>query len=213
MVATMAFVSISPAVAQGTATPTADFADPSGIYGRIYAANPDALFPEATPGADAVATPPIIAVVQAYEFGSDEDAEASFESVSETVNEQITQGTSTEFQQTDVDDLGDQGIQSTGTVDASGFEVPLTTLVVREGNIIFLAAAGTLDDSSADAANAFMEHMLNEESGDSAVEFNEDGTSTGGIFDVFPTVDDDVIQGMTVNGDTFTQPHSATPES
>lgn len=213
LIAMLAFPSVIPAVAQDTATPRADLVDPVALYGRLYAANPDDLFPEATPGAEPAATPPLVAVVQAYEYESDEDAESSFESVNQVFIEQISSSSNAEFEVVDVDDLGDEAVQSTGTIDASGFEVPLTTMLVRQDNIIFMAATGTLDESSGEAAGAFMDHMLNAEVSDSTVEFNADGTSTGGIFDVFPSEGDDVMRGMTISADTFAKADSATPES
>ena len=46
------------------------------------------------------------------------------------------------------------------------------------------------------------------------ITFNEDGTSTGGLWDIFPASDDEAIQGLTNGGDEIIFPEDeSTPEA
>jgi|GEM_PF-1668798 len=210
LVALMMLGAIMPASAQmdstpeSNASPSSDLSDinePDAIYGRFFMADTNAMTTDATPATDMEGMPPIVAIVQVYEFASDEDAEAALEPLNQALIEEIG---ATDAETENVDDLGNMAVRSSGTVDESGIQANLTSLSVQQDNLVYVTVVGTMDDSSADVATDIADHMLNTEPGDAEVVFNMDGTSTGGYFDVFPVEGDDLVQGMTVSEDMYT---------
>jgi len=221
LVAMMMFGAIAPAAAQmdstpaSEASPSADFSDlnePDAIYGRFYMLDTDTLTGAgATPSVDLSSMPPIVAIVQVYEFATDDDAASAVKLLNQKLNEEI--GTKN-VQSEDVENLGDMAVQSSGAVAESGIKTNLTTITVQQDNVVYVSVVGTFGDSSADVATSLVEHMMKTDPGDAKVMFSDDGTSTGGYFDVFPTEGDDLVQGMIVSEDMYSGANAeATPTS
>lgn len=90
----------------------------------------------------------------------------------------------------DVDNIGDEAMGFAGPAEGMNYEM----LIIRDGNFIFVVVGlgETVAEGSMDDLGKF---MVDAEPVDTEVQFSEDGTSTGGFFDMLPTADDDVIAG------------------
>lgn len=93
----------------------------------------------------------------------------------------------------DVDGIGDQAIEISGEADISG-ETPTGMLAVQDGNWMFIVI--TLGDATPGIGDDIAKFMVDAEPSDAEVVFAEDGTSTGGFFDMLPQDDDTVLEGL-----------------
>lgn len=202
MAAAMALAVVSPATAQ---TPGADpeqalneIAPEATVYGRTYEADMSG-----TP--DPASAMPVMAIVQAYQLSDAETAAEAFPHVEQLMKDELEPTIGTELTTEEVDDLGDQATMSTAEVDQNGITATIALLIVQQDDMIFLSASVGMNGPADGTATDFMTFMLDGEAGDTeAVEFVEDGTSTGGYFEVFPTAEDtDVLQGLMVSGDMY----------
>lgn len=115
------------------------------------------------------------------------------------------------FNVADVDGIGDQAIEVTGEADVSG-PTPTTMLALQADNYLFIVIY--LGDDTPGAADDFGTFLADAEPVDTDVEFSDDGTSTGGFFDMLPQEGDPIIEGMMpmMDSDLFGSTTS-TPES
>lgn len=193
----------SSAVAQ---TPSADnpvdtlneIASEVSLYGRSYEADMSG-----TPSASDEM--PILAIIQAYEFADAETAAEAFPYVEQLMKDELEPIIGSELESEDVEDLGDTATLSTAELEQSGMTISLALLMVQQDEVIYLSATGTMNGPADELSNEFMTFMLDGEPGDADdVEFMEDGASTGGYFDVFPTEEDtDIVQGLQVTEDMY----------
>ncbi|MCA9833536.1 MAG: hypothetical protein KC435_06310 [Thermomicrobiales bacterium] len=110
---------------------------------------------------------------------------------------------------TDIAISDDPAIEAIGTADFSGTSMPMTLLAVQsDENIFMVINLGVAESQSADALGGF---LADAEAVDTEVEFNADGTSTGGFFDMLPQDGDKEIEGLAPSMDTDFLNSSATP--
>lgn len=93
----------------------------------------------------------------------------------------------------DVDGMGDQAIEISGEADIDG-ATPTGMIAVQDGEFIFLVI--TLGDSTPGVGDAMATFMVDAEPSDAEVVFAEDGTSTGGFYDMLPQDGDTEIEGL-----------------
>jgi hypothetical protein len=205
-----------------------DLDDLSGLQsgvGRYYyydfSAMMDAM---STPGAEMPDMPPLSGLsVAVLKFDGDDNAEGGFDrlyeelakSANESLNEDMGDGTPVAPQsvdENDVDDIGDQAKSISATVEDEE-EGPTVSyaLLARDGDtVILIAASGAADPSQ--SAQDLAKGMVDRDSGDGDGTFNEDGTSTGGLWDRFPANDDPALGGLLNGGDEILFPFG-TPEA
>lgn len=100
-------------------------------------------------------------------------------------------------------------IEAIGSTVISGTSMDMTLLAVQSDNYVFMvinlgvAESGTADD--------FAGFLTDAKPSDAEVVFNEDGTSTGGFFDLLPQDGDKEIKGLAPSLDTDFLETSATP--
>lgn len=190
----------STAVAQ-EATPPLDPGDIEGLvsgYGRTYIADIESLM--ATPEAlENLAIEDIslsgLAMVMTFE---DEDiASDAFSDFSDEFAEGFMEGSEMQAEPSEIDDLGNQAIEYYGETEVDETTVaPSSMIIVQEGEYIYVAMILGGTDVS-ESSRALAEHLLEAEIPDTEVEFNADGTSTGGVYDIMPNAENaDVVQGM-----------------
>jgi hypothetical protein len=185
------------AVAQ---TPTAEealdaIASDVTIYGRSYETSM-----VGTP--EAGAEMPVMAIVQAYQMDDAGVATEAFPYVEQLMKSELEPLIGTELKTETVEDLGDAAALSTAEVDRNGTTVSIALLIVQKDEMIFLSAGVTMNSPADPTATSFMTFLQEGKAGDaSAVEFNEDGTSTGGFFDAFPAEKD--LDGLKITKDMY----------
>lgn len=109
---------------------------------------------------------------------------------------------SEDAEQVEIERLGDEAVGYSFIKDG----IPVTVAVVLEDDLLVVVAATNSTDL--EDSTSVVEYMLDQEMSDDPAELNEDGTSTGGVFDIMPPAGHDVVHGMETGEDG-----SLTPES
>lgn len=205
-------MSIMPAAAQDVSMDDmSEYGLESG-YMRIYMADPASA---STPTADLLGV-----MVAGFQFDSADSAETAFEDFTcgfaggfmGVDDVQDCDGlTEAGLTVSDVDGMGDQAIEITGEADIAG-PTPVTLLSIQSENHLFLVITlGSDEPGSSDAMGKF---LADAEPVDTEVEFNEDGTSTGGFYDMLPQEGDPELDGLMPMSDmNFFGDEAGTPAS
>ena len=188
-------LAIMPAAAQDVSLDDASEFGLEGGYMRMYMADPAA---EATPSPDLLGV-----MVAGFQFDSADSAESAFEEFScgfaggfmgaadaedcagladagFTVNE-------------DLEINGDKAIEITGEANVGG-PTPVTLLSIQSDNHLFMVIVlGVAEEGAGDVMGGY---LADAEPVDTEVEFSDDGTSTGGFFDMLQQEGDAEIEGL-----------------
>lgn len=182
-----------------------DFDGFQALANRFYIHDPRALEEIVSSGDIAPEDyPPVMAIVMVMVFDTDEHAGAAFVPYSELMAGSV----SGEMEQSATPEPrgapGEDTLVFRAVDDADGYPVDVTTITVREGEVIYLALAMTANGTSGDLSGDLMTFMLERVPGEDDVDFDEAGGSTGGPFALFPTEDDvGLLRGMDVQSDQY----------
>lgn len=165
-------------------------------YARMYIADIEALM--STPGAmDSMEGLSLSGMAAVFTFEDDGAASDAFGDFSAEFAKSFLEGAEVEAEETEIDDLGDQAVQYTGeaTVDEAT-TAPSSMIIVQQGEHIYVSFILGGEDVEG-LTRGLAEHMMEGEIGDEDVVVVEEGTSTGGAFEVMPGADEaDVVAGM-----------------
>lgn len=186
-------LAVIPAAAQSVTSDDASEIGMESGFMRVYMADPSA----------ATADSEVLGVMVAgFEFDEASTAEDSFEEFScgfaggfmgtEDVSN-CDDLADAGFTVSDVDGIGDQAIEVTGEADISG-PTPVTMLAVQSDNYLFVVI--TLGTDEAGASDDMAKFIADADPSDAEVEFSEDGTSTGGFYDMLPQEGDAEVEGL-----------------
>jgi hypothetical protein len=191
--------------------------------GRFYYGDYSAMFDTmSTPGATMSGDMLLGVSIGVFEFDNDDHAKDAVDKLVDEAKKSFESGemedmgtpvAAGEIKEEDVDDIGDDAKGLSVTVDDEGMQMTDYLLLVRDGNrLLFLAGNGTGDVTG--QINNIAKGMADRDPGDGDGTFNEDGTSTGGLWDIFPASDDEAIKGLTNGGDEVIFPEDeGTPEA
>jgi hypothetical protein len=180
--------------------PTFDPSEAEGLesaYARMYMMDFEALLasPEAAAELD-LESMPFYAFLAVFTFEEEDMASENFEVFAEEFANGFFGESTTEPEMTEVDGLGEQAVEYVGELEVDETQAaPTSVLMVQDGeNMLISVVSGGQDVS--DISTGYMEFMLDGEVG-AEVELVEDGTSTGGAFDLMPTIEDtEVLNGL-----------------
>lgn len=203
-------LAVMPAAAQDVTMDDASEFGLEGGYMRMYMADP---------ASEATISPDLLGVMVAgFNFDSADSADAAFEDFScgfaggfmGAADAEDCDGLAEAgFTVSDVEGIGDKAIEITGEADIAG-PTPVTLLSIQSENHLFMVI--TLGSSEAGSSDAIGKFLAEAEPVDTEVEFNEDGTSTGGFFDMLPQEGDAEIEGMMPVSDmNFFEDAASTP--
>jgi hypothetical protein len=203
----IALPGVQPVSAESGQTPAApeDFEGFQLLANRFYIHDPEALEEIVTADdASPEAFPPVMALVMVMLFETEEHAEAAFVPYSElmagTVSGELQHSATPEARETADGDA----LIFRARDDADGYPVDVTTITMREGDVIYLALAMTANGTSENLSDRLMRFMLEREPGHDEVSFSPGGGSTGGHFALFPTTgDEDLLGGMDIQSDQY----------
>ena len=198
--------SIKSAVAQD-GDEEVDFSQLEGIervVGRSYSIDFVALMASPEAGADGEIAYPS-GIVTAYavvaEFDGDDNAEAGWEALRTSFDEQaadVTGVEESEITELEIEDLGDNAAGYSTSVEESGSTLFTTVLISREGEYVYVSVVSTGGDDSTAAATTLAEEMMDADAGDGDGEANDEGVFSGGLWDKFPGEDHDFAEGLTI---------------
>ncbi|MCA9833535.1 MAG: hypothetical protein KC435_06305 [Thermomicrobiales bacterium] len=175
----------------------------SAAYSRTYAVDYEALMasPSAT-GLDTAALMQSITIF-AYVFDDNDAASDFFSDAKKQYEESLTESMEGlgEVTVSDLEGVDKDGLQV--SIDMADLGMAMNVSVFIDGDTIFIVM---VMDADVDAANETAVNVANyiaeADVDDEEVTFNEDGTSTGGVFDRFPESGSDEVNGLNVDSDS-----------
>lgn len=163
---------------------------------RSYSVDYEALFAAATPGAD-LTMPSGLTLIggMVLEFDSNDNAAAGLDRMVEEMNATgMLDDEDVAMEEWD-SGLGNRNISYVSTYEFDGLVTETVISIFQQDNVIYLITTSGSDVEVKDLATTFGQ-MLIDNDGSGEGEFNADGTSTGGLWDTFPSADEDLVAGL-----------------
>ena len=159
-------------------------------YSLDYSAMMDVM---STPDAELEMPSGLMALsAMVLEFDGDDNAESAFGTI---IDEMATEELATEgVEEVDLD-LGDDSTSYAGVEEYDGVESDVVVTIVRDGNFIYLIYGASSEIDLQETVKDFTNTLIDND-GSGEGEFNEEGTSTGGIWDKFPAADDELVADL-----------------
>jgi hypothetical protein len=202
-------MTVIPAAAEETAESVVD--DPSQLAGiqagvtRSWNTTMDMSTPPAD-GASFV----YFAGATVLEFDSEDNAEAAFGALREYFETNATEEIGIPAEDITFEERDDPG--DAAFVFEGGFADETSAgyfrfILVHDDEYVYYAGAVTSDEDAASIADDLAAYIDEQDDDASGLgEYNEDGTSTGGLWDLLPAADDDMFEGLAVSGDQIQYP-------
>jgi molybdopterin biosynthesis enzyme MoaB len=173
--------------------------DLEGIeYGvsRSWTMDYEAMMADTTPSAD-MAMPEGVLFIggMVLEFDDDGNAEAGFDSfMDELETEDLATSDEATVEEWDIE-LGNQSASYSSIEEVEGVESEVVVSVVQEDNYLYIVSAAGSGEDMKDTTTSLMETMIDND-GSGEGEYNEDGTSSGGLWGKLPAADDEAVAGL-----------------
>lgn len=137
--------------------------------------------------------------IQGVAFDNDDNAKAYIEDMKAQMEQAVEEGDAATFEEMEISDL--EGFDVDGLrvdMNMPDLEVAASMIVFNDGNHVFQIMVMNADVETAQtSAEDVTQFVLDAEVENEEVTFNDDGSSTGGVFDRMPTADDDVVGDLT----------------
>lgn len=172
-------------------------------YSRNYSVDYEAMM--ASPDALGLDTASLMqgVTIFAYVFDNDDSAAAFFKDAKSEYENELSKS---------MEDMGEVTVSDLEGVDKDGLQVSIDMpdlgmamdfAVFIDGNNIFIVMVMDADlESASETAVNVANYIADADVKDEEVSFNEDGTSTGGVFDRFPASGSDEVNGLNADSDT-----------
>ena len=144
-----------------------------------------------------------IITVHIFRYDTSEHAAAAWQSLRDSVAQQFQPATDSGYDPIDVqekslNDLGDQAyvawLSSSPEEGVTGY---YRVLYVQQGDYLYLLTAIGGNEDTTLRSDDLARTLVDRDAGTTSTSFNADGTSSGGIWDIFPAADDDVVKDLT----------------
>jgi hypothetical protein len=178
--------------------PPMSFEDIEGLesgYGRMYMVDFEILFatPEAMESMMSGADSPVMGIVGVFTFEDAASAEDALEMFGEEFSASFFEGE--EPEKAEIEDLGDNALGYAGEAELDAETTMSSAVVVAQEDTYLYLAVVFGGAEALEMGQSWVEFMLDGEISDDPVELSEDGTSTGGVFDLMPGEEDTEITG------------------
>lgn len=143
--------------------------------------------------------------VRIYAFDTEENANGGWESTveSSTIESDIpTDSDKVQYEEAELDGLGDRAWVTTLAAETPEGDTGYFRLIyVQDGEYLYTlnAIAGSADATM--ITDDIAAYMVEQDPGDGDVTLNQDGSSTGGVWDLLPASDDDVLGDLVAFAD------------
>ena len=142
-----------------------------------------------------------------YEFDEEDNAEVAFDLLKDALATYVNQEfglASDAFTQEEIDD---DTFAYHGLIEEGDERVYFKYVVAAEDEYVLVSISATTDEDASVIANDLIEYMEDQDDDLSGLgEFNEDGTSTGGLWDFFPAGDNELLEGLGGASDNVVYP-------
>jgi hypothetical protein len=207
MAALLGLTLVAPVAAQEDDAELDDLSQIDGLQrlvARFYSVDFEAMMASmSTPGAGDDGMPDLSSYQYAsagvFEFENDETSEAGYDTLYDQLVASMSgeeSGDALAFEETEAENLGDAATAIVASYEESGESFYTHGLFVRDGQYIFYLLSVSDNEDGAQQVQDLARSMVDAEAGDGEETFVEDGTSTGGIWDLLPSADAEALGGM-----------------
>lgn len=190
--------------------------DIEGLQHGVVRAYSDysALFASATPGTEPeVPSGVFLLGATILEFDSSDNAETALTQIAEDADAGGEAGLGGETEVSSIDlNLGENSIGYSGVEDLEGEQVETVIALVQEETYVYFVVASGSGENMQAITTEFANGLI-ENDGSGEGEFNEDGTSSGGLWDKYPAADEELITGLIPFDQVLFPVPESTPES
>ena len=169
--------------------------------GRQYSADPEA--PEASPASKHASAGVLFVTARIVAFDTSEHAATAYAGTIADAADQVDALGIADAQITaeDIAEVGDEAHAVSMTSTGSGGTGSIRLLFILDGERLYVLTAIAGSEEGATITDAIGQAMLEREPGNDAPRFDPDGTSTGGLWAIFPETDDPVLDGLVASAD------------
>lgn len=141
--------------------------------------------------------------IQGMSFDNEDNAKAYIEDMRSEMEQAVEEGDTETFEGMEISDLDDFDVDGI-RVDTNmpDLDIAASMIIFSDGNHAFMVMVMDADMETAQSSvNEVTQFVIDAEVENEEVTFNEDGTSTGGVFDRMPTSEDEVVGDLTTTMD------------
>lgn len=147
------------------------------------------------------------------EFDSSDNASAAVDRIDEETTASLEgQPEAPALEPADID-LGETSRAYTATQEIEGQTLNLSVMIVQQDEYLYFVVGGVIDDDAQSLTTDFTQALIENEAGDGEPQVKDDGTSSGGLWDKFPTADDEMVANLTAFDEQLYPDQAATPAS
>lgn len=181
---------------------------------RAYSLDYSAMLASATPGTEPeVPSGVFLLGATILEFDSSDNAETALIQIDEDTDAGGEAGLGGETEVSSIDlNLGENSIGYSGVEDLDGEQVETVIALVQEETYVYFVVASGSGENMQAITTEFANGLI-ENDGSGEGEFNEDGTSSGGLWDKYPAADGELITGLIPFDQVLFPVPESTPES
>lgn len=170
------------------------------VYDRTFTVDFETMMasPDEDPaGIDMSAMMNVISI-QGITFDSDDNASAYIDQMKDELETSVADDPDA-FSDTEISDLDGFDVEGIRVhMDMADLGIAASVIIFVDGNQVYQVMVMDSDiDVAQSKADDVTRFVLDAEVGNEEVSFDEDGTSTGGVFDRMPTGDDDIVGDLT----------------
>jgi hypothetical protein len=142
----------------------------------------------------------------ALQFDDDDNAGTAFDLMKDEVITFVTEEFGIAPDDLTIDESDDE-LVAHGEIVQGDERAYFKYVVARHDQYVFVAATASTDESASAAADDLVDYMADQDDVASGLgDFQEDGSSTGGLWDVFPAADHDLVSDLQVASDAIIHP-------
>lgn len=173
--------------------------DLEGIqYGvsRSWSMDYEAMFAMTTPGAeeDFDMSGLLFMGGMVIEFDNGDNAESAYDRIAEEFTAESLIDDDATYEEWDID-AGDKSTSYYSMQEEDGVSSEIVLSLVQDGDYVYIVSAAGSEVDLKGSTQDLMKTMIDND-GSGEGEFNEDGTSSGGLWDKFPAADDESVAGL-----------------
>ncbi len=142
-----------------------------------------------------------------YEFDNEDNAEAAFRQLKDAIGTYVTEEFDLAPDEFTTENLDDDEFAVHGLIEEGDERAYFRYQVAEDDEYIFVSASAATDEAASKITDDLIEYMEDQDDDATGLgEFAEDGSSTGGLWEFFPSGDASILQGLSVSGDNIVYP-------
>lgn len=171
------------------------------VYGRTYSVDFMAMMSSPEANLEEMDTAAMMRSIsiQGYTFENEDQAKDFVETMKEEAEGGISEAEEMgEVEIKDLEAVDKDGMTMTMVMNMDDMNIAITMHIFADGNQVFMVSSTDTElEATGTSADAVAQYVVDAESESDEVAFNEDGTSTGGVFDRMPQVGDELVADLT----------------